>query len=94
MPKYAKGSPEMAEFMKKVRAAKQNKKGMGFLGDVLKSGAKMVKNEIVNRVPLPSIIKDPVSGVLDKGIDYGISKTGLGVVKRKYNKRGAALNLP
>jgi hypothetical protein len=90
MPKYAKGSQEMKDFMKKVRDAK---KGKGFLGDVLKSGAKMVKNEVVNRVPLPSFIKEPVSGVLDKGIDYGVSKTGLGV-KRKYNKRGAALNLP
>lgn len=79
--------------MKKVREAKQNKKGMGFLGDVLKSGAKMVKNEVVNRIPLPSVIKDPVSGVLDKGIDYGVNKTGLGM-KRKYTKKGSALNLP
>ena len=90
MPKYAKGSIEMKEKMAKVRAAK----GKGLLGNLVSSGAKMLKNEVVNRVPLPNFIKDPVSNLADKGIDMAVSKTGLGL-KRKYNKKkGAALLLP
>ena len=92
MPKYAKGSAEMKEFMAMVRSKK--KSGKGFLGDLLKSGVKMAKNELIDKAPLPSFIKSPVSNILDKGIDYGVGKTGLGVKKPRKNKKGTALGLP
>ena len=89
--RLVKGSDEAKEKMKKVREAK---KGKGFMGDVLKGGTKFLKNELLNKAPLPSFIKDPVSNLADKGIDMAVSKTGLGL-KRKYNKKkGAALLLP
>jgi hypothetical protein len=67
------------------------KKGSGFMGNLLSSGTKMLKNELLNKAPLPSFIKDPVSGALDKGIDYGVSKTGLGMRRRR---KGGALIAP
>jgi hypothetical protein len=91
MPKYAKGSVEMKQFMEMVRSKK--KSGKGFLGDLIKSGVKMAKNEVINRVPLPSFVKDPLSNLADKGIDYGVGKTGLGV-KKPRKKKGTALGLP
>ena len=89
MPKYPKGSQEIRDFMSKVRAAK---KGKGFMGDVLKGGTKFLKNEVLNRAPLPSFIKDPVSNLADKGIDMVVNKTGLGLKKR--GRKGGALLLP
>jgi hypothetical protein len=90
MPKYAKGSPEMKAFMEMVRSKKKGKKGTGFMGNLLSSGTKMLKNELLNKAPLPGFIKDPLSNLADKGIDMAVKKTGLGMRKKK----GAALGMP
>ena len=70
------------------------KKGDGFLGDIVRGGTKFLKNEVINRAPLPSFIKEPISNLADKGIDMVVNKTGLGLKKRKNKKSGGALNLP
>lgn len=91
MPKYAKGSVEMKLFMEKVRSAKKkNKKGDGFFGDVLKSVGKTA----LSHLPVPDYAKNIVNDVGSKVIDYGVSKTGLGLKKNKKNKYGSALLLP
>ena len=90
MPRMIKGSKEAKEFMAKIRSKK--KTGKGFFGDVISSGTKMLKNELINKVPIPDFIKEPVRNLADKGIDYGVSKSGLGIKRR--TKKGAALMLP
>ena len=85
--RLVKGSQEAKDFMKRVRAAK---KGKGFLGDVLSSGTKMLKNKLIDKAPLPGFLKDPLSGLADKGIDMVVKKTGLG----RKRKCGAALGMP
>ena len=44
---------------------------------------KLLKNEVINRVPAPSFIKEPVSNLLDKGVDLAVNKTGLGLKKNR-----------
>jgi len=87
MPRLVKGSQEARDFMQKVRASK---KGKGFMGNLLSSGTKFLKNELLNKAPLPGFIKDPLSGLADKGIDMVVKKSGLG--RRK--KYGTALGIP
>jgi hypothetical protein len=82
MPKYQKGSQEMKDFMSKVRSCK--KSGKGFMGDVLKNVGKTA----LSYAPLPNVVKN----VGEHVIDYGVSKSGLGL--RKRTKKGNALLLP
>jgi hypothetical protein len=86
--------PDMNSFMKYVREQKKSKQGKGIFGDALKGGLKFVKNEALNRAPLPQFLKEPVSGLADKGIDMAVSITGLGLKKRGRKPKGGALNLP
>lgn len=74
----------------------KKKLGDGLFGDVLKGGTKLLKNEVLNRAPLPSFIKEPISNVADKGIDLAVGKTGLGLKSRGRPKKnlGGALLVP
>jgi hypothetical protein len=90
MPKKS-DFPDMNSFMKYVREQKKNKQGQGFFGDVARGGLKLLKNEVINRVPVPSFIKEPVSNLLDKGVDLAVNKTGLGLKKNRKRKGGALL---
>jgi hypothetical protein len=78
-----------------MASIRNKKKGSGFFGDIIKSGVKLAKDEVVGKLPIPEFVKAPVMGLADKGIDVVIDKTGLGVKKKRvYKKKGAALNLP
>jgi len=77
--------------MASIRAKKKN--GKGFLGDIIKSGVKLAKDEIINIAPIPNFIKEPVKSLANNAVDTVVDKTGLGV-KKKRAKKGAALNLP
>jgi hypothetical protein len=48
-----------------MASIRNKKKGSGFLGDLIKSGVKLAKDEVVGKLPVPEFLKEPIKGLAD-----------------------------